>query len=63
MNDNARGNISSVVADPNSAPIGATINIDVAFTVVNTIGTGQIVVELVPPQGDVLGTYHMLAFQ
>lgn len=57
VNDNARGNISSIVSAPKSAPIGATVTVNVAFTVVNTIGTGQIVIEIVPPQGDVLGTY------
>ena len=60
VNDNARGNISSIVAAPKSSPVGSTVTINVVYTVVNTIGTGQIVLEIIPPQGDILGTYYTL---
>jgi hypothetical protein len=60
VNDNARGNISSIVAAPKSSPVGSTVTINVVYTVVNTIGTGQIVLEIIPPQGDILEADNLL---
>eukprot|EP01130_Rhizamoeba_saxonica_P002328 TRINITY_DN12154_c0_g1_i1.p1 TRINITY_DN12154_c0_g1~~TRINITY_DN12154_c0_g1_i1.p1 ORF type:complete len:235 (+),score=62.95 TRINITY_DN12154_c0_g1_i1:51-755(+) len=51
INDKAAGNVSSVAVNPESGHQGATFDILVMYEVIKTIGTGQLVIDITPPQG------------
>lgn len=49
MNQYAKGKVNSVVVSPTKGPQGANFNITMVWTITNTTGTGQIMIEIVPP--------------
>lgn len=52
VNDHAKANITALTVQPAAGPQGTTFNIDAQFRVSNTIGTGEAVLQVGPPNGD-----------
>eukprot|EP01111_Echinosteliopsis_oligospora_P010550 TRINITY_DN330_c0_g1_i1.p1 TRINITY_DN330_c0_g1~~TRINITY_DN330_c0_g1_i1.p1 ORF type:complete len:264 (+),score=54.15 TRINITY_DN330_c0_g1_i1:84-794(+) len=50
--ENGAVTINSIQVVPPSGPQGTTFQIQVAYTVINATSTGQVIVEIVPPEGD-----------
>lgn len=48
----AAANITNFQVDPAQGPVGSTFKIDIVYTVTNQIATGQMMVVVVPPNGD-----------
>merc|ERR1712146_51083 len=49
--DDAEAEFISFDIQPPSGPIGTTFEMDLAFRVVNATGPGELVVEILPPDG------------
>ncbi|EGC29111.1 hypothetical protein DICPUDRAFT_43294 [Dictyostelium purpureum] len=54
-NDNANATITDLAINPVNGTVGGTFTIGVAFTVSNTIATGEIAFGIVDPQGNSFG--------
>jgi hypothetical protein len=55
INDNAKANMTALTVSPKSGQQGDTFNVFVTLQVTNAVGTGEIVFEVNPPQGDPFG--------
>jgi hypothetical protein len=53
--DNAKANITSLTISPPAGPIGTKFSGEFVLQVVNQIGTGMLLWEVVPPEGNVFG--------
>ncbi len=50
-NDKAAANITFADVQPAQGPVGTTFVISSTFAVTNTIATGEVVLEILPPDG------------
>jgi len=55
IHDDGAANITSVVVSPPSGPQGTTFDISMEFTVTNETGTGEIVIDVFPPDAFPMG--------
>jgi hypothetical protein len=50
VQDGGVAKLDSFVVNPPSGPVGTTFEISAAFTIVNATGTGELVMDVIPPQ-------------
>ena len=61
VNDNWGANITDLDVSPESGEQGTTFDIDIVFAITDdTSGTGELVVNILPPQGEPFGTGNLL---
>jgi len=64
IQDYAKGSVTSVTVSPSSGPVGATFTINGVYQITNATGTGQVVIEVIPPgQGFPFGWAGLLLNQ
>jgi len=60
VNNNAAANITAYSVDPQHGHRGSTFNFNVVYQVTNTIGTGEVALEIVDPTGQGLGDGQLI---